>query len=186
MANTCYTDYAFFGDERAMEDFYDRLRGSMKPEDRDGLPLSRVRNAFRIPPEKAAVNRATIDYVRKDADCVRLSAESAWTPATDIFDEIIKSWYTDRLGRPILSYVYAAEEPGFDIFINTDRDGRYLSHRYLVDDGDNLCEYFDTEEDALTFLRSRFGINGKTARELRQSYEDKYDRILNIHVFEES
>lgn len=67
-----------------------------------------------------------------------ISIESAWSPVIDRITEWVQSIY------PGVSVLGVCEEPGFEIYINTDTEGRYYQIRYKVwmttEDG-NVEEY---------------------------------------------
>ena len=82
--------------------------------------------------------RGTISGIGVDEaySLVTFSTQTAWAPMTDMWDAIIESCFSDECGRPQLSYVYVAEEPNMDIFINTDINHEIFKEMYLLDDGD--------------------------------------------------
>ena len=74
-----------------------------------------------------------------------ISIESAWSPVIDRITEWVQSIY------PNISVLGVCEEPGFEIYINTDEEGKYYQTRYKVwmttEDGNvEECECNDTSD----------------------------------------
>lgn len=79
-----------------------------------------------------------------------ISIESAWSPVIDRITEWIQSIY------PNVSVLGMCEEPGFEIYINTDTEGKYYQTRYRlwlnVEDGDIKDYYCDNIEELVDYL----------------------------------
>jgi len=60
-----------------------------------------------------------------------LDADTAWSPTDELWETVIEQ-YED------VYYVYVAEEPGCEIFINTDTEGRFFNETYLIDIGGDI------------------------------------------------
>ena len=50
----------------------------------------------------------------------------AWEPNHELFDSILEKFY------PAITYELMAEEPGCEVFINTDKTGKYFPYRYRI------------------------------------------------------
>lgn len=82
-----------------------------------------------------------------DGDVISLSCDVAWKPMYDAYACIADAFD--------VRFVMEAEEPGFEIYINTDCDSEYLTNRYKVylserpEDGslDKIFDYADDETD---------------------------------------
>lgn len=108
-------------------------------------------------PEKDIECRGTIQDVRwvndkrDDGGWIEIQTETAWSPQVkDVVGRMLEDYYPD------LSYDFIAEEPGCEIYINTDITGRFFTDRYKIDyDISEIdpkysdTEYFDNEEDFL-------------------------------------
>lgn len=57
---------------------------------------------------------------------IKIYTTTAWEPQMDIIDMMLEKY-------PHLAYVYESEECGNEIYINTDKEGKYLDDRYVVD-----------------------------------------------------
>ena len=129
-----------------------------------------------------------------NADHVRIDMETAWEPLPEIWDFMAKKYD--------LAYVYISEEPGCEVYVNTDYSGMFFTTRYTmsyfdVDEleldagvmeayGERLRElsekmtYFDSwEEVSKTF--EKFEFNAADVDELNNSLE-----AFNIKVYEYS
>jgi len=65
------------------------------------------------------------------ADHVRVDMETAWAPLTEVWDLMAEKYN--------LSYVYIADEPGCEVYVNTDSAGRFFTTRYMIN-------YFDVDD----------------------------------------
>lgn len=123
-----------------------------------------------------------------EEDRVTLYCTSKWSP--------IYEGYTRLAYHFGISFVLQAEEPGFDIYINTDTDREYLTTQYKVflvekpEDGslDALFEeageetdvYFESEEDVLEWFSDYTAIDASTVEELRGHLDAE---CVRIHEF---
>ena len=75
-----------------------------------------------------------------NADHVRVDMETAWAPLPEVWDLM-----AEKYG---LAYVHISEEPGCEVYVNTDRAGRFFTTQYLLNyfDVDNLGLDADTME----------------------------------------
>lgn len=134
--------------------------------------------------------RGTISGIGVDEaySLVTFSTQTAWAPMTDMWDAIIESCFSDECGRPQLSYVYVAEEPNMDIFINTDINHEIFKEMYLLDDGDSFYEYVGADEvdEFCDRFRDEYNLTGETIEELVESYNQTHkDCEIELHKFEE-
>jgi len=76
-------------------------------------------------------SRGFLDYVSEieygDVPYLQISVSSAWSPIFDTYNMISKAYE--------LEYVLLAEEPGCEIYINTDKLGQFFQDKYLLDTG---------------------------------------------------
>ena len=194
MPNWCSTTYAFFGDPDAVRDFHKKIElytSKLRWDDSPREPLTfrwnwlgNIVTGFGLDPDKVYC-RGEISAVTPYDDHILVATETAWSPMNDVWDEIIAKHYKGNR----LQYVYIAEEPGCDIFINTDDSGIFFSEKYLLDDGDGVYEYFsaDEEEEMCDWLRTKFNCTGNTPAELVKSYNEIYepqDKYMSLHIFQ--
>jgi hypothetical protein len=97
------------------------------------------------------------------SDYVRIDMETAWSPLPEVYDLLAKKYN--------LSYVYISEEPGSEIYINTDVNARFFSTRYLLD-------YFEVEDLGLDeAMLAEYGTRLKALAE-NTHYYDTFDEVM--------
>lgn len=119
-----------------------------------------------------------------------ISIESAWSPVIDRITEWVQSIY------PGVSVLGVCEEPGFEIYINTDTEGRYYQIRYKVwmttEDG-NVEEYeCNDTSDILDCLSPyvKFDYEPKYLSEIKDKLNEynesdkKVNDIDSIEIYE--
>ena len=125
-----------------------------------------------------------------DTYSFKAETETAWVPHMELFYKILR----DNYGN-LIRMVYQSIETGCGIYINTDKDGKYLPERYMIDcfhDGDYHTEYFETYEEAIdwinkeypTFSFSRFDDLEEVETRLQQAYSYDTNCFFYFHRFE--
>lgn len=109
----------------------------------------------------------------EDGEEIRISVESAWSPLSDL-------WYflANRCGVDV---DFTAEEPGCEIYINTDTSGNYFTDRYHIYSEEYGDTYYESEEEFLKDFNKETGKNAESfteAEELAIDFEN-----LSIHEF---
>ena len=175
MANWCYNCIAIYRKDlrgeslRQIQDLYIKLKSfgtadSILGEPRknkDGVyePQDWYGNLLMMcgVPEKDVECRGSIQYIGwvddryEDGGWIKLETETAWAPQVeDVVGRMLEDYYPD------LYYDFIGEEPGCEIYINTDKEGRFFTDRYKIDydiseTDPRYCdtEYFDNPEDFL-------------------------------------
>lgn len=175
MANWCYNCIAIYRNDlrgeslRQIQDLYVKLKsfgtvGSVLGEpkkDSEGKYVSQdwYGNLLMMCgiPEKDVECRGSIQDVQwindkyEDGGWIKIETETAWSPQVeDVVGKMLEDYYPD------LNYEFIAEEPGCEIYINTDVSGRFFVDRYKIDYDiseidPKYCdtEYFDKGEDLL-------------------------------------
>jgi hypothetical protein len=90
--------------------------------------------------------------------------ETAWGALPEVWNAM-----ADRYG---LEYVYISEEPGNEVYVNTDTSGRFFTTRYMLD-------YFDIEDLELdSETEAKFG---ERLREIcaETKYYDSFNEVMN-------
>ena len=70
-----------------------------------------------------------------------------------MFSKVIEERYDNKI-----DFVHCSEEPGFEIYVNTDTDGRFFSDQYHLDfciNGNYVMEYYSTFKDVIEVLREK-------------------------------
>jgi hypothetical protein len=96
-------------------------------------------------------------------DHVRVDMDTAWSPLPEVWDMMSEKYE--------LAYVYIAEEPGCEVYVNTDYTGRFFSTQYMMNCFD--VDYLELD-DATMFEY------GKRLREIGSDtmYFDSFEDVL--------
>ena len=197
MPNWCTTSYVFRGNENEIKDLCNKIKSFVSKE--------RVPNDFGDSWFGFDYNeipcRGFIDYfseIDEDTDPGRLelSTETAWGPMTEMWDKIIAKYY------PSITYVLIAEEPGCNLYVNTDTEGYDFTERFSVDFklppkytyGSPNGFYADCEEDVVETFNSIFQRKYKSYKQCKKrlckefkkkEYRDK-GYFIAIHKYRET
>lgn len=138
MANICVTEYIFMGSYESLTDFRNTIVNAMNNRTNDTFPrpfsiLDTVKS-FGISTEGLAYRGeiVSIDEVRLDIfrgeeiPILYIDTTTAWVPFPEAWDLIINERYPD------MSYVMCAEEPGFQLYVNTDTSHDFFDVAYRV------------------------------------------------------
>lgn len=123
------------------------------------------------------------DYETLDDDyVVKIHQETAWGEQTDVRELIEKTF-------PSVKVLYIVEEPGCEVFLTNDEEGRFFPERFALD-GSEDHEYFETLEQVVKYLKEHYNIVADSAEEINNAL-DKYneeheddDEYLYFHQFE--
>lgn len=171
MSNTCFVMIAIhsnFADSKAgklqLQELWMRLCGLMlKDRTKSGLKdaissdeSKKIRSnwwgnllcADGVDPEDVC-DRGSINSIMFNEDHILIEGENAWGPQTDSLDGLMRRY-------PELAYEVFAEEPGCEVYINTDVDGNFFTTRYSIDyDLDEFgceAEWFDSEQELVYYF----------------------------------
>ena len=163
MPNWCYTNYAFKG--KGLDKFKNSILPILDEASREkgcNYFLGDLLDNYNIPKDSGVMEgygcRGWINYYEDNGDWLSIDVEDAWGPHTEVFDAILTKF-------PDVDYVYMAEEPGCEIYINTDTSGDYFDIRYRavfeMDDKDIWEDaWFTTKEEAMEWLNEMAKENG--------------------------
>ena len=116
MPNICTTDYIFEGEERELDALYNTMN-KLQNEDKTGLD-SLIQALGKVPSELLDCRGSWISLERT-GDTLRTTIESAWTPRYELHT-MLKEAY------PSLCIYYRAEEPGCEVYMKNDAEGKYF------------------------------------------------------------
>ena len=116
MPNICTTDYVFEGEERELDALYNTMN-KLQNQEKDGLD-DFVQALGKVPSELLDCRGSWISLERT-GDTLRTTIESAWTPRYELHT-MLKEAY------PTLRIYYKAEEPGCEIYLKNDAEGKYF------------------------------------------------------------
>ena len=119
----------------------------------------------------------------------KFQTESAWNPNVEVFRKIICDKFKDELDME-----YCSEEPGLEIFINTDEEGFFFTDRYYLDSCINdeyETEYFESKKEVIDWVKSRFPAIKVTLKttlykieeEVRKYIDESGDDFFSLHKF---
>lgn len=190
MANECSTKYMFFGDKEHIEDLQNKI---LKVQETKGAFLCTLAKQYSInsPDTSYRGHISYMDMWNEDGTALMVETINAWNPVTELFNAIINKHYLDDQYTRLIDFVYMAEEPGFNIYINTDIEGRFFSDRFYVDSRVNdlyESDYMENEQDVIDWLKKTFkGIPEFTTLEEFENCKSVIlgeDDYINIYEFE--
>ena len=211
MANYCSNSVTYYSDNQGqILNLYLRLRGAT--ETLGGMEMGNIRAKpllaeLRVDPEiiEKLDGRTSINYLGLLVEDekpvgVQFDAESAWSPCDDFADILLRAIYPDRGD---IEMVYTAEEPGCEVYVNTDVDHRFYktvlvmnviageindSYYYSVDE---LNDAFDMIKKLTGYKPSKLADldDAKFMEKLEAGFRKKYpdeDDYLGIYTYENS
>lgn len=116
MSNICKTDYVFEGEERELNALYNTMN-NLQSEGKENLESLVL--ALGKEPSELLDSRGGWITLERTGDTLRTTIESAWTPRYELHT-ILKETY------PTLCIYYKAEEPGCEIYVKNDAEGKYF------------------------------------------------------------
>lgn len=125
--------------------------------------------------------RGFIQTCELEDDVLSIEAEEAWG-ATD-FRHILEKHFEG------MKVYFIVEEEGGEVYATNDKEGRFFDYRFLVDscvDGADEWEYFDTKEQALSYVARRMRVETVTLEEIDKWNDDHYegDDYIYFHEYE--
>ena len=213
MANICETTVAFFATTEKytdkLVDFYNKLTDLKKSKERFPIYFNSVYIAEQFGIDAKHIEWSCIQDI-SDIEAhgtyrgFKVYQDDKWSPNLRFWDLIIEREYTTDDGERMINYVYEAEEPGCEIYINTDVDGEFFCDLYKVDAhlpkdlfcGEVMTEYFSSTEDLFDALKTLVGkifnfdeSNDVNLKIFINDYLKKHypnsDYYLSIHEFKE-
>ncbi len=162
MPNYCYTVYYVVGEESEVSALEEKMAAIDEREKSNvysgcgSLPLDVVVNDFGGDPNKIYCRGIVIQMDRVDGDILRIDTETAWHGVPELFDLIVAQY-------PSLKYYYLSEEPGHEVFINSDIEREYFTEEYYIDnDRDNETEYAHSDEQLIEYICEKLEADGIT------------------------
>lgn len=189
MANWASTSYRIEGSKEDLEKVYNVIDEFMS-ERRKPIEVNassewegNIIRALGATDEQMKNNylRGFIEEYEMDGDIIRIEAEEAW--GTTDFRQVLAQL------MPELTIYYIVEEPGCEVYATNDAEGKYFPERFYVDayvNGDYQSEYFETEEQAMTYVANLLVKKEVSKNELEnwnECHEDD-DDFIYVHEFE--
>lgn len=154
MPNWCNTSYVFEGKKEEIADLHKKLQ-SLR-----GLPKPLVENDFGklwlgcvvtlFGGDWNEINcRGDIDNLDEPEDTtLSLTTSTAWGDMPEVWDFVLKQY-------PSIRYYFCAEESGNCYYSTNDKEGKFFSDRFIVEQNDVGTEYHTTESELLADIASR-------------------------------
>lgn len=211
MANYCSNSVTYYSDNQGqILNLYLRLRGAA--EELGDMEMGSIKAKpllaeLGVNPEtiEKLDGRTSINYLGLLVEDekpvgVQFDAESAWSPCDDFADILLRAIYPDRGD---IEMVYIAEEPGCEVYVNTDVDHRFYKTVLVMNviAGEiNDSYYYNMDElnDAFDMIKKLTGYkpskladldDAKFMEKLEAGFRKKYpdeDNYLGIYTYENS
>ena len=124
MANICTTNYVIEGKKDELDELYrimKELQDMEQPLVKNGLGptwLGCLVKALGKNPEDVLCRGIWIELERQD-NRLQMTFETAWTPCYEV-TQLMKTVF------PSLQFFYKAEEPGNEVYLKNDAEGKYF------------------------------------------------------------
>lgn len=188
MANWALTNYLIEGSEKDLEKIYEVINSFMSEqqapveENASANWEGNIVKALGATEEQMMKNylRGFIQEYKMAGDTIIIEAEEAWGD-TD-FRHVLKTL------MPELTIYFITEEPGCEVYITNDADGKYFPDRFYVETCINRnyeSDYFEDETEAMDYIAALMGkerINKADLEAWNEQHGDNYDYIY-IHEF---
>ena len=160
MANYCDTSYVVEGNKEELDNLYNtmyKLQNMEQPLVENGFgttwlgclitELGGNREDYYCKGEWACLER--------QGDTIKFSTESAWQPPFDTIGLLQEKF-------PSLSFYFIAEEPGCEVFLKNDKEGKYFPENYLLflvlpDNREGEGVRFQSKADAYQYVSEKTG-----------------------------
>lgn len=187
MANWASTSYAIEGNKSDLERMFnvinDFVKSNVKPVEANASKEweGNIVKALGASEEQMKNNylRGFIQTYEIIDGVLYIEAEEAWG-ATDFRHLLAKL-------MPKLTIYYIVEECGCEIYATNDCDGKYFTESYYVDiciDGDYFNDYFNTEEQVLSYVAQLLKKESVTMKDIDEWNEEQDDNENYIYVHE--
>ena len=119
MANICTTNYVIEGEKKELDALYETME-NLQDNGETGYPvgLGRLVEALGKDPGDVICRGGWTELERR-GDTLRITFETAWTPCYEV-TELMKEAY------PSIRIYYKAEEPGCEVYMKNDAEGKYF------------------------------------------------------------
>lgn len=187
MANWASTSYAIEGNKSDLERMFnvinDFVKSNVKPVEANASKEweGNIVKALGASKEQMKNNylRGFIQTYEIIDGVLYIEAEEAWG-ATDFRHLLAKL-------MPELTIYYIVEECGCEVYATNDCDGKYFTESYYVDiciDGDYFNDYFNTEEQVLSYVAQLLKKESVTMKDIDEWNEEQDDNENYIYVHE--
>lgn len=120
MANICTTNYVIEGEKKELDALYETMKKLQESEAsvEYATELGLLVEALGKDPNEVMCRGGWTELVR-EGETLRMTFETAWTPCYEVTD-LLKTTY------PSLRIYYKAVEPGCEVYLKNDAEGKYF------------------------------------------------------------
>ena len=119
MANICTTNYVIEGEKKELDALYGTMKALQENGDIDyPVGLGRLVGALGKKADEVECKGRWTELERQ-ADTLKMTFETAWTPCFEV-TALLKEVY------PSIRIYYKAEEPGCEVYMKNDAEGKYF------------------------------------------------------------
>jgi hypothetical protein len=140
MANICTTNYVIEGEKNELDALYETMKNLQ------GQALGQLVKALGKDPDEVMCRGEWSDLERQ-GDILRMTFETAWTPCHEVTDLMEEKF-------PSIRIYYKAVEPGCEVYLKNDAEGKYFPETAVNGDSIQLL----TEEQERLQTRIIRGI----------------------------
>ena len=112
MANICTTNYVIEGEKNELDALYETMKNLQ------GQALGQLVKALGKNPDEVMCRGEWSDLERQ-GNTLRTTFETAWTPCYEVTDLL-------KVAYPSLRIFYKAVEPGCEVYLKNDAEGKYF------------------------------------------------------------
>lgn len=161
----CWTKIKFFGDKDALDDLFGRIHTDW---------LDTMLGKFYL--EEGFLKKYNDDFITRgfvtdiDANHFTISQKDVYVPKIRFWDAVIDLNYTP-CGNRIIDYVYTAECPFGNIYVNTDVKNTYFDFRFSVFykiDGEEDIVRFKSGAKLQKWCKDKFNIEADSLTEINE------------------
>lgn len=141
---------------------------------------------------------AYVDEFYLDDNCFRILTETAWEPLSEFWDKILEQYNN-------IKYVYMSEEPGAELYINSDTSGLIYPDRFKLDIYcedyakikkafpniyNGVCpgfiEFFKNADELINYMQELTGQHFNEVEDILSFIDDinKKDNSYSVYVHE--
>lgn len=203
MPNWCYTDINFYGSEKNISDFFNRVNEytskNFRATDFGTNWLGNILCGFDLgdridTTENKLRCRGSLEFISgldiedENAASFSITTSTAWGPMIKMWHAIIEKHYANRIEMH-----WIAEEQGSLLYLTDDKsryEDRYWADCEFPDDiSAPWTYYFSTTKDTVDFINSNFknvSLSTSTDFETTQTFEEGNKRIVVIPLTDAS
>jgi hypothetical protein len=154
MPNWCFSSYVFEGKKEEIADLHKKLQSLTE------LPTPLVENDFGklwlgcvvtlFGGDWNVINcHGNIDSLNEPKETIlSLTTSTAWSDIPEVWDFVLKQY-------PSVKYYFCAEESGNCYYSTNDKEGKFFSDRFIVEQDDADTEYYSDESELFEDIASR-------------------------------